>query len=89
MRIVSYIIIPAKYSFPDNYYVNDFTNYDAEQSAASKKQHRSAVRTGAQIVVVIVETIGDMSIEEYSNALFREWGIGQADKITVFCLLLH
>lgn len=33
----------------------------------------------AQIVVVTVENLGESSIEEYANELFRNWGIGNKD----------
>lgn len=36
--------------------------------------------TKAQIIVVTVDTIGDYPIEEYSLALFRNWGIGDKEK---------
>ena len=36
--------------------------------------------TKAQIVVVTTETLGDESLEDYSNRLFRAWGIGDRKK---------
>ena len=32
--------------------------------------------TGAQIAVVTISTLGEQPIEEYSNGLYRSWGIG-------------
>ncbi len=34
--------------------------------------------TGTQIVVAVVNTIGERSIEEYANQLYRKWKIGSA-----------
>ena len=37
-------------------------------------------RTRAQIVVVTIDTTGDVPIEQYSLDLFRKWGIGDKEK---------
>lgn len=37
-------------------------------------------RTSAEVVAVIVPSIGDMPIEEFSEKLFTSWGIGKSDK---------
>ncbi|AGC68644.1 MgtC/SapB transporter family protein [Thermoclostridium stercorarium subsp. stercorarium DSM 8532] len=34
------------------------------------------MKTGAQVVVVTINSLNGEAIEEYSNALFRKWGIG-------------
>ena len=36
-------------------------------------------KTGAQIVVVTIKSLEGMNIEEYSNRLFRSWGIGDKE----------
>lgn len=36
-------------------------------------------RSGNQIAVAVVETIGEASIEDYSEDLFDEWGVGRED----------
>lgn len=37
-------------------------------------------QTGAEVVVAVVPSIGDTPIEDFSTALFEEWGIGKSDK---------
>ncbi|PLV59748.1 YgcG family protein [Thermotoga sp. KOL6] len=37
-------------------------------------------KTTSQVVVVIIPSLSGITIEEYANLLFREWGIGQRDK---------
>ena len=36
--------------------------------------------TGAEVVVAVVTSIGDMPIEDFSERLFARWGIGKSDK---------
>jgi len=36
--------------------------------------------TGAEIAVVTVPSLDDMSVEEYAVSLFKKWGIGEKDK---------
>jgi uncharacterized protein len=45
--------------------------------------------TGAQLVVVTVESLGGTSIEESALKLFRTWGIGQKDKNNGVLLLVN
>ncbi len=45
-------------------------------------------RFGAQLVVVTVDTLDDESIESYANRLFRDWGIGDAEKNNGVLLLI-
>lgn len=63
-------------------YVNDFANIipdDIEKQIESicveVKQ-----KTGAEIAVVTVETVGDEYYSDYANKLFEAWGIGEKDK---------
>lgn len=44
--------------------------------------------TGAQIVVVTVDFIGENNIEEYARTLFNEWGIGDKNKNNGVLLLM-
>ncbi|AYF54651.1 beta-propeller domain-containing protein, methanol dehydrogenase [Clostridium novyi] len=37
-------------------------------------------KTGAQCIIVIVNSIEDYDIRDYGNKLFRKWGIGQKEK---------
>lgn len=37
-------------------------------------------RTGNQIAVAVIDTIGDASVEDYSIDLAKEWGVGSAEE---------
>ena len=45
-------------------------------------------KTTAQITVVTVKSLEGQSIEDYANALFRQWGIGSKDKNNGVLLLI-
>ena len=45
-------------------------------------------KTTAQITVVTVKSLEGQSIEDYANALFRQWGIGSKDKNNGILLLI-
>ena len=44
--------------------------------------------TGAQVVVVTVDFIGESTIEEYARTLFNKWEIGDKDKNNGVLLLM-
>ncbi len=72
-------------------YVNDFAGV-ISSSEASRMEEIGAVvekKTGAEIAVVTVETIGSYgSVEEYAIELAENWGIGQEGKDNGILLLL-
>ena len=43
---------------------------------------------GAEIAVVMIKTLDGAEIADYANALFREWGIGSADRNNGVLLLV-
>lgn len=45
-------------------------------------------KTGAQIVVVTMNTLGGENLEDYTNRLFRSWGIGNREKNNGVLLLI-
>lgn len=45
-------------------------------------------KTGAQIVVAVVHSLGGETVEDYANAMFRAWGIGDAQKDNGILLLV-
>lgn len=68
---------------PTNYkYINDYvgimSNEDANKIISIGKELED--KTGAQAVVVIINSLNRVPIEDYSNKLFRNWGIGEASK---------
>ena len=81
----------ADYPAPtSSFYVNDFADildYQTERyiiSAAATLDNK----TTAQLVVVTTSDVGDTALEDYSLGLFREWGIGSADKNNGVLILL-
>ncbi|MGB9886529.1 MAG: TPM domain-containing protein [Moorellales bacterium] len=74
-----------------NIYVNDFARVlEPEQAQAMYRVAAALDRaTGAQLVVVTVETLGGVLIEQYALELFRHWGIGQREKNNGVLLLVN
>ena len=71
-------------------YLNDGANMlsaDAKDQllTASKDLHE---QTGTQFVIVTVPSLNGQSIEEYSNDLFNNWGIGDKDRNNGVLLLI-
>jgi uncharacterized protein len=73
----------AYYPTPtDLKYVNDYTstldNSTKEYIVSVGKELED--KTGAQAVVVVIDSLQESDIATYSNTLFRTWGIGQKGK---------
>jgi len=66
----------------DNFFVNDFAGVIDQET--EREIQNIAVQlyemTTAQVVVVTIKSLEGQSIEEYAVNLFREWGIGTAEK---------
>jgi uncharacterized protein len=63
-------------------YVNDYANIldnNTKESIVSVGKELED-KTGAQAVVVIINSLEGYDIQSYANKLFRKWGIGQKDK---------
>lgn len=73
----------VKYPSPSEaFFVNDYAsvlNSDTEERIYSLGKQLEE-KTGAQVVLVTIDTLNDQSIEEYSIGLAMEWGIGQKGK---------
>ena len=64
-------------------FVNDFANVISANDEAQITRIAESVKkaTGAEVVVVTVSALGNYgSIEQYSTAIWDEWGIGQSGK---------
>ena len=61
-------------------HVNDFAGILDEQTRSAIEQRLKEVetKTSSEIAVATVKSLDGMSIEEYANRLFKEWGVGQA-----------
>ena len=72
------------------FYVADYAGVIDEdvQSHIVENSAKLYEETGAQIVVVTVDFIGESNIEEYARTLFNEWGIGDKDKNNGVLLLM-
>lgn len=73
----------AKFPEPTaSFYVNDYAGVIEEDTEAKIVEYGSRLdaETGAQVVLVTVDFVGDMDISDYAADLFNEWGIGDADK---------
>ncbi|MDD4493317.1 MAG: TPM domain-containing protein [Eubacteriales bacterium] len=73
-------VFAAVYPEPNNnFFVNDFAGVieDSVENRMLSAAIELQEKTGAQVVAVTVETIGDSTIEQYAYELFKEWGIGQ------------
>lgn len=73
----------VNYPSPTNYkYINDYSNIlnsnEIETIVSLGKELED--KTGAQSIVVIIDTTDNIPIENYSINLFRSWGIGQKAK---------
>ena len=65
----------------DIYLVDDANMVNAADRAQILAMGRELdQKTKAQVIVVTMSTLGSESIEDYSNKLFRKWGIGDRKK---------
>ncbi|WP_052429514.1 TPM domain-containing protein [Paenibacillus borealis] len=74
----------------ESFYVNDFADVIDQKTENymvnyGVKLHQ---QTGAQVVLVTVDSTGGTSMEDYATSLFNEWGVGSADKNNGVLLLL-
>jgi uncharacterized protein len=71
-------------------YVNDYSKIisQSELNSIISIGKELEDKTGAQVVVVIVNSTNKTPIEDYSLNLFRNWGIGQKGKDNGLLILL-
>jgi uncharacterized protein len=60
--------------------VNDFANVidPATEAAIDLQLDQLEQKTSSEIAVATVESLSGMSVEDYADRLFKEWGVGQA-----------
>ncbi|MEK3757993.1 TPM domain-containing protein [Paenibacillus sp. FSL P4-0338] len=72
------------------FYVNDFANVIDEKTENYMVNYGVKLyqETGAQVVLVTVNSTNGVSMEKYATSLFNSWGVGSADKNNGLLLLL-
>ncbi|MBK5243084.1 YgcG family protein [Clostridium sp.] len=91
--IISMNLVNAEVKFPRataSKYINDYVgeiDADSAQYIMSVGKELED-KTGAEAIVVVIDTLQGESIESYANGIFREWGIGQKDKNNGLLILL-
>jgi uncharacterized protein len=60
--------------------VNDFANVidPATEAEIDRRLDVIEQKTSAEIAVATIQSLNGISVEEYANRLFKEWGVGQA-----------
>lgn len=76
---------------PTNYkYINDYTNTidksTVKQIISIGKELED--KTSAQVIIVVIDSTNGIPIEDYTNKIFRSWGIGQKGKDNGLLILL-
>jgi uncharacterized protein len=71
-------------------YVSDFANVLDPQSRAQLEAYCGRVEqvTGAQMALVTIKSLDGEPIEDVTNALYRQWGVGKKGKDEGIMLLL-
>lgn len=91
MSIISSLWAAINYPSPTrNKYVNDYAGVVDNRWSTQiiNLGNELERRTGAEAVVVTVDTLKGMPIEDYANGLFRQWGIGQSQEDNGLLVLL-
>jgi uncharacterized protein len=73
-----------------NGYINDKVNIFSPEEAQMLNNLGMDLekKTGAEFAVLVVDTLGEETIEEYSNKIFQAWGIGKKGENNGLLLLL-
>lgn len=71
-------------------YVSDFAHVLDPQSRAQLETYCGRVEqaTGVQMALVTIDSLEDAPIEDFTNTLFRKWGVGKKGKDEGIMLLL-
>lgn len=87
--LLCYPVSAAVVAPTDAFYVYDGAQVLSEETEQYILKHSREldVKTGAQIVVVTVPSLEGAALEEYATDLFRQWGIGAAEKNNGLLLL--
>ena len=71
-------------------YVSDFAHVLDAQSRAQLEEYCGRVEraTGVQMALVTIDSLDDQPIEDFTNTLYRKWGVGKKGKDEGIMLLL-
>ena len=85
-----YAIAEEKSFSEPNGFVNDYEGIFTEEEVENLEQKLSYFEkdTGVEIAVVTVSDFKGLTIEEYANELFSEWGIGKKEEDNGVLILL-
>lgn len=74
----------------DEFYVNDYANVLSNDTIdyICEKGYNLAVQTGAELVVLTVDFMDGANSEEYANAVFDDWKLGDPQKNNGVLILL-
>ncbi len=66
----------------DDFYVADYADVlsDEVEGLIVLNNDLLEKKCGAQVVVVMIDTLGGSSVENYAYTLFNQWGVGSKDK---------
>ncbi len=84
------ILLGATPSHTDRFYVNDYANVLSEETENYIFENALSLdrQTTAQICVLTIHNLNGEDISEYAVEVFRQWGIGDADKDNGVLILL-
>lgn len=95
MMLIVILVMPVTFAatYPDptnDFYVNDFADVLSSETEQMIINTSAALAdaSGAQIVVVTIDSLDGQDIESYSTGLFREWGIGDEKENNGLLLLV-
>ena len=82
--------VSAPVQYTEDYYVNDYANIIDADTENYIMSYDSVLdgKTGGQIIVLTVKTLGGTEIEDYAYNVFNGWGIGSADKNNGLLILI-
>lgn len=84
LAAIAAILLLTAFRFPANPDARKLVDETGTLSPATASLvediNRQLASSGAQIAVVMIDSLSGANIEDYANALFREWGIGDRTK---------
>ncbi len=91
--ISSPVLVKAEKNFPkptNLKYVNDYVGVidDETKEYIVSVGNELEKKTGAQMSVVVIDSLEGSDVESYANTLFRQWGLGQKGKDNGVMILL-